>query len=461
MMRIAPPQSRPKGGGGICCNAEILICYKHLRRLQYNLVQPGQFAFVFLTARRRASVSASQVKALLNSLLDFLAHGLLRFSWWQIVLSALAMTHVTIIGVTVYLHRCQAHRALDLHPIASHFFRFWLWMTTGMLTGQWAAIHRKHHAKCETEEDPHSPQTRGIWKVLLEGAELYRAEAKNEETLRRYGHGTPNDWIERNLYTRFPILGVSVMMVIDVALFGIVGLSVWAVQMVWIPFWAAGVVNGLAHFWGYRNFNSSDASTNIFPWGIIIGGEELHNNHHTYATSAKLSNKWFEFDIGWLYIRLMSACGLAKVKKIAPTPRLIARKPVLDQETLQAVLTNRYEVMARYAKTAKRAYRQELARLKEIGAREKYVLMRGARNWFHKEELSLGEPHKRQLPEIFADSHTLSTFIELRNDLAAIWERSNASREQLLVQLQDWCHRAEQSGIKALQEFAMRLRRYA
>ncbi|KVG12271.1 acyl-CoA desaturase [Burkholderia thailandensis] len=398
---------------------------------------------------------------MLNSLLDFLSNGLLRFSWWQVVLFTLAVTHVTIVGVTVYLHRCQAHRALGLHPVMSHFFRLWLWMTTGMLTGQWAAIHRKHHAKCETEEDPHSPQTRGIWKVLLEGAELYRAEAKNEETMRKYGHGTPNDWLERNLYSKYPILGVSLMMVIDVALFGVVGLTVWAVQMVWIPFWAAGVVNGLGHFWGYRNFNAADASTNLFPWGIVIGGEELHNNHHTFATSAKLSNKWYEFDIGWMYIRIMSAFGLAKVKKIAPTPRLAARKTVLDQETLQAVLSNRYEVMARYAKTLKRAYRQELVHLKELGAREKYQLMRGARKWFHKEEAGLDEPQKRMLPEIFANSQKLHTFFQLRTELAAIWERSNASRDQLLAQLQDWCHRAEQSGIKALQEFATRLRRYA
>jgi len=398
---------------------------------------------------------------LLNSLLDFLAHGLLRFSWWQLVVYTAVVTHITIIGVTVYLHRCQAHRALDLHPAVSHFFRFWLWMTTGMLTGQWAAIHRKHHAKCETEEDPHSPQTRGIWKVLLEGAELYRSEAKNEETMRKFSHGTPNDWMERNVYTKYPILGVSLMMVLNVALFGLVGLTVWAVQMIWIPFWAAGVVNGLAHFWGYRNFNSADASTNIFPWGILIGGEELHNNHHTYATSAKLSNKWYEFDIGWMYIRIMSAFRLAKVKKIAPTPRLTTGKLVLDQDTLQAVLANRYEVMARYGKALKRAYRQELAHLKEVGAREKYQVMRGARSWFHKEEAGLDEPQKRQLPQIFANSQKLRTYIELRNELAAMWERSNASREQLLVQLQDWCHRAEQSGIKALQEFATRLRRYA
>ncbi|EKS68555.1 MULTISPECIES: acyl-CoA desaturase [Caballeronia] len=398
---------------------------------------------------------------MLNSSLEFLANGLLDFSWWQILLFTLAMTHVTIAGVTIYLHRCQAHRALDLHPVASHFFRFWLWMTTGMLTGQWAAIHRKHHAKCETEEDPHSPQTRGIWKVLLEGAELYRAEAKNEETMRKFSHGTPNDWMERNVYTRYPILGISIMMVIDVALFGIVGLSVWAVQMIWIPFWAAGVVNGLAHWWGYRNFNSSDASTNIFPLGILIGGEELHNNHHTFATSAKLSSKWYEFDIGWLYIRMMSMVGLAKVKKVAPTPKLAASKAVVDQDTLQAVLANRYEVMARYGKALKHAYAQELAKLKEAGAREKYQLMRGARKWFHKEEDGLNEPQLKQLPELTSDNQKLRTFIELRKDLSAMWDRSNASREQLVTQLQDWCHRAEESGIKALQDFALRLRRYA
>jgi stearoyl-CoA desaturase (delta-9 desaturase) len=398
---------------------------------------------------------------LLNSLLDFFAHGLLRWSWWQIVLFTLVATHITIIGVTVYLHRCQAHRALELHPAVSHFFRGWLWLTTGMVTSQWASIHRKHHAKCETEEDPHSPQTRGIMKVLLQGAELYRIESRNEETLRKYGHGTPDDWIERKLYAKHAVLGVSLLMIIDVALFGLVGLTVWAVQMVWIPFWAAGVVNGLAHWWGYRNFNCADASTNIFPWGILIGGEELHNNHHTYATSAKLSNKWYEFDIGWMYIRIFSMLGLATVKKVAPTPRFVNRKPVLDHDTLQAVLSNRYEVMAHYAKTVKRAYRQELAHLKDLGAQDKYQLVKGARSWFHKDEAGLAEPQKKQLPQIFANSQPLQTFFELRAELAAIWDRSNASREQLLLQLQNWCHRAEASGIKSLQEFASRLRRYA
>jgi stearoyl-CoA desaturase (delta-9 desaturase) len=398
---------------------------------------------------------------LLNYLFDFVAHGLLHASGWAIVAYTLIMTHITIIGVTVYLHRCQAHRALDLHPAVSHFFRGWLWMTTGMVTGQWASIHRKHHAKCETEDDPHSPQTRGLPKVLWQGAELYRSEAKNEETMRKFGHGTPDDWIERNVYAKHAILGISFMMIINIALFGAIGLTIWAIQMAWIPFWAAGVVNGLGHFWGYRNFNSEDASTNLVPWGILIGGEELHNNHHTYATSAKLSNKWYEFDIGWMYIRALEMCKLAKVKKIAPSPKISGAKAIVDLDTLQAVLSNRYEVMAHYGKTLKRAYRKELAHIKEVGARETYVLAKNARKWFHKDEARLQEPQKLQLPQLFESSSALKTYFELRSELAAIWERSNASREQLVLQLQDWCQRAEASGIKALQEFAVRLRSYA
>jgi stearoyl-CoA desaturase (Delta-9 desaturase) len=404
---------------------------------------------------------AIRVVILLNSMLSFASHGLLAYSWLKIVVFTLVATHITIISVTIYLHRHQAHRSLELHPVASHFFRLWLWTTTGMLTGQWIAIHRKHHAKCETEEDPHSPQTRGILKVLLEGAELYRSEARNEETIRRFSHGAPNDWIERNVYTRFPILGISLMMVIDVGLFGIVGVSVWAVQMLWIPFWAAGVVNGLAHWAGYRNFNSTDASTNIFPLGILIGGEELHNNHHTYATSAKLSSKWYEFDMGWMYIRLLAALRLATIKKVAPVPRLADRKSVLDNETLQAVLANRYEVMARYGKAMQLAYRQELSRLKASGSKERYQMLRTARTWFHREENVLDEKQRERLPELISESKKLRTYIELRKDLSAMWERSNASREQLVTQMQDWCHRAEQSGIQALHDFAGRLRRYA
>jgi stearoyl-CoA desaturase (delta-9 desaturase) len=400
---------------------------------------------------------------LLSTPLEFFSNGLLYLSWWQTLLLTLISTHVTIISVTVYLHRCQAHRALELHPVASHFFRFWLWITTGMVTGHWAAIHRKHHAKCESDQDPHSPQTHGIWKVLLGGAELYRVEVKNEETLRKFGHGTPNDWMERNVYAKYPNLGISLLLVIDVALFGVVGVSVWAVQMLWIPFWAGGVVNGVGHFWGYRNFGTADASTNIIPFGILIGGEELHNNHHAYATSAKLSNRWYEFDIGWMYICILSALGVAKARRVTPTPHLVKSKVVLDDDTLQAVLHNRYEVMANYARAGERAYRQELERMGHFSRHERLLLMRGVRNWFRGDCEGQDNQGKRlwALAQIYDREEKLRIFVELREDLSAIWERSNASREQLLSQLQDWCRRADQSGINLLEEFSLRLRQYA
>ncbi len=280
--------------------------------------------------------------------------GLIDMPWWGYVLSTLALTHITIASVTIYLHRHQAHRALDLHPVASHFFRFWLWFSTGIITKEWVAIHRKHHAKCETVEDPHSPVILGIKKVLLQGYELYRKEAQNQETLDRYSHGTPDDWLEKNLYSKHNLLGIAIMLVIDLLLFGPIGLTIWAVQMAWIPVNAAGIINGAGHYWGYRNYACADASTNIVPWGIFIGGEELHNNHHAYASSAKLSSKWYEFDIGWLYIRILASFKLAQIKKIAPQVRLDISKTVCDLETLQAVITNRYEVMTKYALSLKK-----------------------------------------------------------------------------------------------------------
>ena len=301
----------------------------------------------------------------MDAVLDFLMNGLTHSSGLQILLFTLAVTHVTIAAVTIFLHRCQAHRALELHAIPSHFFRFWLWMTTGMVTKEWAAIHRKHHAKCETIEDPHSPVALGIEKVLFEGAELYRMEAKNRETIEKYGHGTPDDWIERNVYTKHSALGVSLMLVINVMLFGVLGLTVWAIQMAWIPVTAAGVINGFGHFWGYRNYDCKDASTNVLPIGILIGGEELHNNHHTFGTSAKLSAKWFEFDIGWLYISILAFFGLAKVKKVAPEPRFDRQKLVCDLDTLQSIVANRYDVMATYASSVRRAWRDEVAQIRE------------------------------------------------------------------------------------------------
>ena len=396
----------------------------------------------------------------LHAVLSFLSTGLLDFSAWEVVLYTLVVTHITIISVTVYLHRHQAHRALDLHPIPSHFFRFWLWLTTGQVTKEWASIHRKHHAKCDTEEDPHSPQTRGIRKVLFEGAELYRAESKVQETMDKYGHGTPDDWIERHVYTGRSMMGVVAMLVINIALFGIIGLSVWAVQMMWIPITAAGIINGLGHWWGYRNFDCSDAATNIFPWGILIGGEELHNNHHTYATSAKLSSKWYEFDLGWGYIRMLEMVGLAKVKKVAPKPKLAKNKEQADFDTLQSVIANRYDVMAKYAKSVRHAFHEEFEQRKHASGLETRFL-KSSRKLMQREPAKLELSQKEQLVELFQHSKALETMHNMRVELGAIWERSHHTRDQLLHQLQDWCNRAEASGIKALQDFSLRLRTYA
>jgi stearoyl-CoA desaturase (delta-9 desaturase) len=393
-------------------------------------------------------------------LLEFLNGGLLGLNWWQLVLATLALTHVTIAAVTIFLHRSQAHRGLDLHPIVSHFFRLWLWLTTGMQTKEWVAIHRKHHAKCETEDDPHSPQTRGLKTVLWQGAELYQAEAKNRETLARYGHGTPDDWLERNVYSRFTWEGVAIMLGIDLVLFGAAGLAIWAVQMAWIPFFAAGVINGLGHFWGYRNYDAPDASTNISPWGILIGGEELHNNHHTFPTSARLSSKWYEFDIGWAYIRILAALGLAKVLRVAPVPKVTEPKRQIDLHTLQAVINNRYDLLARYARDLRRAYAEELRRMRLPAAERSRVA--ALKRWLRKSDVAaLPEPQRQTLYEMLAQSRVLKTLVDMRAELKAIWERSSASREQMLANLQDWVVRAEASGIRALQDVALRIRSYA
>ena len=394
--------------------------------------------------------------AVLTSSIDWLAHGVLDLSWWQIVLYTLVTTHFTIAAVTIFLHRSQAHRSLDLGPIPSHFFRFWLWVGTGMQTKEWVAIHRKHHAKCETEDDPHSPQTRGLSTVMWRGAELYRSEASNAETIQKFGHGTPDDWIERNVYMRFGWQGVGLMLILNVILFGGLGLTVWAVQMLWIPFWAAGVVNGVGHFWGYRNFEAVDASTNLVPWGIVIGGEELHNNHHTYPTSAKFSVKPYEFDIGWFYISLMQKIGWAKVKKVAPKMQLGQVKPVADEKTLEAVIANRYEVMARYARGVRKACGDEIEMLK---ARKADVsVMQTAKRWLHRDNDKVPARLHSKLAEARAAHPVLDKMITMREELRQLWLNTSHSREQLTADLQAWCQRAEASGIKALQDFSTRLR---
>ena len=386
--------------------------------------------------------------------------GFFDLPWWGYVLVVLGLTHVTIVSVTVFLHRCQAHRALDLHPAVSHFFRLWLWLTTGMVTKEWAAVHRKHHAKCETAEDPHSPQVYGINRVLWLGVFLYVKECFKKETLERYGHGTPDDWMERNVYSRFAAVGVVLMLAIDLVAFGLVpGVLIWIVQMAWIPFWAAGVINGVGHYFGYRNYDVADASTNIVPWGLLIGGEELHNNHHAFASSAKLSNKWYELDIGWMYIRLLEMAGLATVKKVAPKPRFAEPKPKADFETLQAVIANRYDVLSRYAKSLRRTYAEEVRRLRHWSPGDAEAL-RSLKRALLRGQAAAGAESAR-LSEALKKSRALTTAVAMRQELVALWDRSSASKEQLLRQLQDWCHRAEASGIAPLVDFSQRLRSYA
>ncbi|HOM13863.1 MAG TPA: fatty acid desaturase [Rubrivivax sp.] len=395
-----------------------------------------------------------------DAIVQWLAHGLLGASAWQVVLYTLVATHITIASVTIFLHRAQAHRALELPALPAHFFRLWLWLTTGMVTRQWVAIHRKHHARCETADDPHSPATRGLKTVLLRGSELYRAEAKVQSTLARYGHHTPDDWIERHLYSRCTWAGVALLLIIDLALFGAIGATVWAVQMLWIPVSAAGVINGLGHSRGYRNFESSDASTNLSPWGIVIGGEELHNNHHTYPTSAKLSVKAFEFDIGWLYIRVLQLLGLAKVRTTPPQLKLGEVRSPADGKTLEAIIANRYELMANYARELKRTCAAELARMKAQGLQRSagWKRMSAAKRWLHRDDDRIPQGQKPLLAAAVGDSPALGKLVAMREELRSLWTRSNVSADQLVAELQSWCKRAEDSGIAALQQFSLKLR---
>ena len=387
--------------------------------------------------------------------------GFFDLPWWGLALVALGLTHVTIASVTLFLHRCQTHHALELHAVPSHFFRFWLWLTTGMRTREWVAVHRKHHAKCESVDDPHSPQVLGINTVLWGGVVLYVRESAHADTIERYGQGTPDDWLERNLYSKYVLLGLTLMGTTDVLLFGIVpGVLILLTQIVWIPFWAAGVINGIGHWFGYRGWHTEDASTNMAPWGILIGGEELHHNHHAYATSAKFSDKWYEFDIGWLYIRILSALGLAKVKHLAPVPRFVAPRTAVDARTLEAVIIHRHDVLASYARSLKRAFKEELRALKRSAPRDAERL-RILGPWLMREERALRERERLALHEGLTVSPKLATVVAMRAELKALWGRSLASREQLVAQLQDWCRRAEQSGVTQLAELSRRLRSYA
>ncbi len=397
---------------------------------------------------------------MIDVVLEFLSGGgVTRLSTAALVIVGLVLTQVTIAAVTIYLHRHQAHRALDLHPLVSHFFRFWLWMTTGMVTKEWVAVHRKHHAKCETTQDPHSPRILGIRTVLWRGAELYQREAANDKTLAHYGHLTPDDWLERRLYARFPWLGVALMLVLDIALFGVAGLVLWAVQMLWIPFWAAGVINGVGHWWGYRNYETRDAARNITPLGILIGGEELHSNHHAFPSSARFSSKWWEFDLGWTYIRLLALLGLAQVKRVAPhRPVIVERKEIIDLDTVRAVVLSRMYVMASYAREVIRPVLRE-ERREADGSRRR--LLRRARGLLIREAALIDVAARGRLERVLEGFNKLRVVYQYRQQLQAVWARQAISQEQLLKGLQEWCQQAEATGITALQEFSQRLRGYS
>ncbi|CDZ75862.1 Fatty acid desaturase [Legionella massiliensis] len=383
-------------------------------------------------------------------------YGVLNLSLWGYVIATIVLTQITIAAVTIYLHRHQTHRALTLHPIVSHFFRLWLWLTTGMVTAQWVAIHRKHHATTDVEGDPHSPKVLGLKKVLWEGAELYKQASNDKEMVAKYSHGTPNDWMERNVYTRFSSRGILLMFLADILLFGLPGITIWAIQMMWIPFHAAGVINGVGHHFGYRNFECLDAATNIFPWGFWIGGEELHNNHHTFASSAKFSVKWWEFDIGWLYIRILSFLGLAKVKKLPPKLAQEAGKLQVDLETVKAVIGNRFQIMSHYYS---RVVRPILQHERSVNKADKRLFQR-AGSLFRRQDSLLSPKAKSRLQALLERYERLRMVYNYRQSLQNIWLKTASSQKELVDALQQWCKQAEESGLEVLRQFAIQIKGY-
>ena len=393
------------------------------------------------------------------SLTDFLAGGLLQLGWGSMLVYLLVATQITIFTVTLYLHRSQAHRAVDFHPVLAHFFRFWCWLTTSMITREWAAIHRKHHAKCETEDDPHSPQFKGISTVFWRGVELYRAARAERDDIEKYGKGCPDDWIERKLYTPYATMGPTILLFLSFALFGFKGVAVWAIQMAWIPFWAAGVVNGLGHWWGYRNFETTDTATNLTPWGVWIGGEELHNNHHAFPSSAKFALRRWEFDIGWAAIKALEALRLAKVLRVAPTLDVRPNIAMPDGETLKALLAIRFQAMTDYYRTVTLpALREEAA---AVNAKASQLLPSKLRKGLADGGRWLDEDKKARLAAFLAERPKLATVAEYRARLAQVLDERSSDAKATLARLHAWCQEAEASGIASLQQFSARMKGYA
>ncbi|NYZ63463.1 DesA family fatty acid desaturase [Luteimonas deserti] len=393
------------------------------------------------------------------SLLEFLSGGLLQFGWGAMLLYLLAATQLTIFAVTLYLHRSQAHRGVDFHPVIAHVFRFWTWLTTSMITREWVAIHRKHHAKCETEDDPHSPRFKGIRTVFWQGVELYREARGMRADIEQYGKGAPDDWIERKVYTPWATFGPTLLLFVSFALFGFKGIAVWAIQMAWIPFWAAGVVNGLGHWWGYRNFETTDTATNLTPWGVWIGGEELHNNHHAFPSSAKFALRKWEFDIGWAVIRGLEMVGLAKVLRVAPSLDVRPNIHVPDTDTMRALLTHRFQAMTDYQRNVlKPALREEA---QAAGARLRALLPRRLRKGLVDDGRWLKPDAREQLQAWVAQRPRIRTLVEHRARLSALLEARSQNAGEALQALQAWCREAEATGIRALQDYSMRLKGYS
>ena len=376
--------------------------------------------------------------------------------WWGYVLIGFALTHVTIVSVTIFLHRCQAHSALELHPVLSHFFRFWLWLTTGIVTKEWVAVHRKHHATVETDDDPHSPQRSGIHAVLWGGLILYRRAARLPGILEKFGKNTPDDWLERHIYAGHPNLGLLILLGLNLYLFGIVaGLAIWIVEIIWIPFWAAGVINGVGHFAGYRNFNLPDASRNIVPWGLLIGGEELHNNHHAYASSAQFSARGWEIDLGWLYIRLLSAMKLLKVHRKIPVITYHASKHTCDAETVKAFVSNRFQVLSNYVReVVDDVCREEI----RSASGDTKKLLKKTKRLLDAEKSMLSEKNQERLRHFLETNKRLQKVYLMKESLHNIATRSSPSYETMRNSLDDWCRNAEASGIEALMRFSIRLK---
>jgi len=400
-----------------------------------------------------------RVPAMPASILDFLAGGLLQFGWMGLAIYFLIATQLTIFSVTLYLHRSQAHRGVDFHPVLQHFFRFWTWLTTSMITKEWVAIHRKHHAKCETEEDPHSPMYKGIKTVFWRGVELYREARTQREDIEQYGKGAPNDWIERHLYTPHATMGPTLLLFVSFALFGFAGVALWAIQMAWIPFWAAGVVNGLGHWWGYRNFETTDTATNLTPWGVWIGGEELHNNHHAFPSSARFALRKWEVDIGWIAIKGFEKLGLAKVLRVAPALDVRPNMHVPDADTMKALLAHRFQAMTDYQRNViAPALREEAS---AAGAKLRALLPRQLRKGLVDDGRWLKPEAREQLQNWVSQRPRIRTLVEHRARLSALLEARSHNAAESLHNLQAWCREAEASGIRALQEFSARLKGYS